>query len=257
MEAISLIIEKFSAEIIQVELGVLSLVSAVALYWFLIKRRERQTSDWVPAAIVKDYLDRMAEDERQTRYRLFGVYAPHAAPAATPTQIIQTMQAPVAGASMDAALLKEIEALRAQLMSADKRVAEFDKTVNGIKEEKNLLEQKIKDLEASKGGAAAVDPAQSKELEELKARLQEYEVIEDDLANLKKYQAENKDLKAKLAEMGGQAPAASAPVAAAPAPVAAVAPAPVAAAPAPAPEAASGAKKEAELLSEFEKMLAS
>jgi hypothetical protein len=73
-------------------------------------------------------------------------------------------------------------------------------------------------------------------------------VIEDDLASLKKYQAENKELKGRLAAMGGGAPA---PVAAAPAPIAA-APAPVAAAP-----AAAAPKKEAELLSEFEKMLAS
>jgi hypothetical protein len=253
LEAISLIIAKFSHEIIQVQLAVVSLFGSVALYWFLIKRRKRQTSDWVPAAIVKEYLDRIHEDERQTRYRLFGIQAP--ALGAQPLTTGQPMMQMSAGA-MDPNLLLQLEAMRAQLANADKRTAEFDKTINGIKEEKSLLEQKLKDLEgkpAANGGGP--DPAMLKELEDYKARLKEYEVIEDDLANLKKYQIENKELKDKLAGMGGAPVAAPGP---APAPVAAAAPAPVAAAAAPeATPAASGQKKEAELLSEFEKMLAS
>lgn len=240
-----MIITKFSHEIIQVELAVFSLFASLALYWLVIKRRKRETSEWVPAAIVKEYLDRMAEDERQTRYRLFGITHPHQAGA--PLQAA----APVAGVSMDPSLLREIESLRAQLAAAGSKTGDVDKTVNALKEEKKVLEQKLKDAEAAKGtGGGGVDPNMVKELEELRARLKEYEIIEDDLANLKKFQAENKDLKDKLAALQGGAPApvAAAPVAAAPAP-APVAEAPAAAAPAP--------KKESELLSEFEKMLAS
>ncbi len=164
---------------------------------------------------------------------------------------------------------------------------EFDKAMNVLRGEKTALEQKVKEASAAPAGGGVDN---SKELQELKAKLQEYEVIEDDLANLKKYQKENEQLRAQLDGKGGAAPApvaeaapaaVEAPVAAAtevntnvlqavtptvdvaePAPVA-PAPAPVAAAPAPAEAPASAAnpadakKKEEELLSEFEKMLAS
>ncbi|MFN8371146.1 MAG: hypothetical protein U0T83_11060, partial [Bacteriovoracaceae bacterium] len=136
-------------------------------------------------------------------------------------------------------------------------------------------------LEASlaKAGSAG-DPDAKKKFDEMKAdrdklkeKLQEYEVIEDDIANLKRLQKENEELKKAiegLSKGGAPAPAAAAAPTPAPAPKPApAAPAAAAAAP-PAPEPAAapakpvdplnvqleGSDKSAEdLLSEFEKML--
>ncbi|MBT3982974.1 MAG: hypothetical protein HOE90_16565 [Bacteriovoracaceae bacterium] len=124
--------------------------------------------------------------------------------------------------------------------------------------------------------------ATAKERDDLKERLQEYEIIEDDLANLKRLQQENEQLKKSLADGGGAPPPAAEP---APEPEpAAAAPAvepepepepeaPPAEAPpeletkaeaedAPAPEdvpdlSSDDSKSAEDLLNEFEKMLGS
>ena len=127
----------------------------------------------------------------------------------------------------DPALLQQMEALRVQLATSDKTIE-----------------------------------TKQKELDEIKVRLEEYEVIEDDLANLKKYQMENKKLREQVEGLDGTPEAG---VSAAAAPVA-EAPAAEAEAPAAKAEAGEGEAKEGEeekkdgeedLLSEFEKMLAS
>lgn len=323
LEAIALILTKFSDEVIAAQLALLCFVSCVALYWLVVRKKKKESAEWVPAALVRAYLDKVRTDEQEVRFKLFGeapmVSTGHA-PLATALSTVTTIT--------DPALLKEVDALRHQLASSDQRAMEFDRVMNALKAEKAALEEKLKAAAAGAPVAAgAPSPAALKELEDLKARLQEYEVIEDDLANLKKFQKENEQLRQKVEtyEKGGTTipAAASAPMAttvvsggdkpaaptmtlvsggnasvtpeattiaaapaptpepvAAPAPVAAAAPAApetntnvlqavapsadapaAAAAPAaPAAEAApekSAKQKEEELLSEFEKMLAS
>ncbi len=249
----------------------LSSIAALAIAWLLIRRRERRSNEWVPAALVKSYLDKVDHDEREIRYKLFGEQS-----TASPAMNTTVIQQVVGGDT--SAFTREIDALRMQLSAADLRAADLDKGINGLKTEKSGLEKKIAELEAARAsgasaapGAAAADPAASKELEDLKAKLAEYEVIEDDLANLKKFQSENKLLKEKIENLEkAMAGSMAAPKAAAPAPAAAPETV-VAVAPTPAPtlsvvppvEAAAPAadkspkQKEDELLSEFEKMLAS
>lgn len=327
MEAIALIMTKFSEELISAQLAVLFFVSSVAAYWLLIRKKKRESAEWVPAALVRAYLDRMQADERETRMKLFGEYTAAVSGAYAPLATALGSTTVHTNTVIDPNLVKELEALRAQLTLSDQRAMEFDRMMNAIRAEKTALEQKLRDAmsaaaAATPGSAPAGDnPAVVKELADLRARLQEYEVIEDDLANLKKFQKENEQLRQKVegyekggaastvisgsppasepkmvvsggAEKpaptmtlvsGGSAPVAEAtpapaPVAAAPAPApaseantnvlapldpmaeTAAAPAPAAAAPAPAAAAGpekSTQQKEEELLSEFEKMLAS
>lgn len=284
MEAIALFFSKFSEELIGAQIALLSLCLTLAFYWMLVRKKKRESAEWVPAAHVRAYLDRIRADERETRLRLFGEDS-GAVPGSAGTVNTITVT--------DPNMQREVDALRAQLASADQRAMEFDRMMNGLRAEKTALEQKLKDAQsqAAAGGAAgAPSPAMQKELEDLRAKLQEYEVIEDDLANLKKFQKENEQLKQRLEQLekgGGAAPqlsvvqggaaAAPEPAPAAPAPEpTAAAPAPAAepsapaaeantnvlqapsadAAPAAAPEK-SAKQKEEELLSEFEKMLAS
>lgn len=302
MEALLLLFAKFTNELLSVQIACISLCCAYFLYHWTVKRRERLQAEWVPAAVVKEHLDRIAHEERVMRQRLFGqeyTSTVSAAPGVT---------APAAGVNVDEALVKELAAVRAQLTAADQRASEYDKRIAALQTEKGELEKKA----ATGAPAAGADPQVQKQLEDLKAKLAEYEVIEDDLANLKKYQLENKTLQERLSqyEKGGSSGATAA---AQPTPVAAVAPAPapapepklaevvqmkpaaveqpapVATAPAPAPEAKvetpapvaaapadpaaapvagapaaapagpekSAKEKEQDLLSEFEKMLAS
>ncbi len=290
MDAIVYLVSKFSTELLAAQVALLSLFTCLSLYFWLARRRKSYMNDWVPAALVKSYIDKVDQDEREIRMRLFGVESPHAA-VPTHQQAAPVQQVIVQGGT-DPNLVRELEALRAQLGTADMRASEFDKMIQVLKAEKAALEQKLKEVPAAAPAAGGgVNPAEleaaKKQMEDMKAKLAEYEVIEDDLANLKKYQIENKALQEKLAafEKGGApataaAPAATpvaAPVVAAAAPTPAPTPAPVAAAPAVAevpkpadaaapaaaaagttPAAAGAAKgKEEDLLSEFEKMLAS
>lgn len=288
MDAIALFFSKFSEELVGAEIALICAVAAITVYWTLIRKKKRETAEWVPAALVRAYLDKARSDEAELRYRLFGEAPP----------VTGSVTTVVAG--NDPALGRELEALRAQLSLADQRALDFDRMLNGLRAEKTALEQKLAAAPAA-GGAAAPNPAVVKELEDLKAKLQEYEVIEDDLANLKKFQKENEVLRTKVEQYekgGATTVAAAAPVAPvevtisggapqqpelkvvpaepapAPAPVVAAAPAPAAepvkaaetntnvlapvtpTAEAPAAEK-SPKEKEAELLSEFEKMLAS
>jgi hypothetical protein len=301
MEAIALIFSKFSDELISAQIALLSLSLSLGVYWMLIRKKKRESSEWVPAALVRAYLDRMQADERETRLRLFGEGA---TPAPVSTASFAATGTTVVTAN-DPALLKELEALRAQLSMADQRAMEFDRNLNGLRAEKSALEQKLRDALAAASAApgapaAGPNPAQQKEIDDLKAKLDEYQLLEDEIAELKKYRNENEQLRQKVSQLekGGAAatvvsgaPAAAEPTTtipnatmkietpmtvvsgsapAAAAPNAAAAPAaPAAAAPAgaeantnvlaPAPDASdkSPKQKEAELLSEFEKMLAS
>jgi TolA-binding protein len=92
---------------------------------------------------------------------------------------------------------------------------------------KAQLEEANAALEAAKaagdsGGGDSELQAQvdqvTRERDELKERLMEYEIIEEDLANLKKFQQENEQLKKTIAELKGGAPAEDAPADEAPAP---------------------------------------
>lgn len=298
MEAIALVFSKFSEELLAAQLAVLCLTASLASYWLLIRKKKKESAEWVPAALVRAYLDRVRNEERDIRLQLFGEDSRLAAGPAAGATVTQILTSP------DPALLGEVAALRAQVTASDARALEFDRLMNGLRSEKAALEQKLSSMPAG-GGGGGDSGALRKEIDELKARLQEYEVIEDDLANLKKFQKENEVLRQKLEGLeknppaltvvsGGEAPA--------PVPVAtfsggeqvapsmtlvnggAEAPAPVAAAPAPAAESPAAAasevntnvlesiqpafdapapvektakQKEEELLSEFEKMLAS
>ena len=215
MEAIAYLLSKFSTEIIALQVAMVSFFVSIGTYWLIVRKKRQQSAEWVPAALVKAYLDRVDAEERDIRYKLFGEVGkasvqPSASGAVGSPGTAPVQQIIVQGA--DPAVMKELEALRGQLSVADQRALEFDKLINSLKAEKMGLEQKLKDAQnstsTSAGAAVPGDVAKvQKELEEFKAKLAEYEVIEDDLANLKKYQQENKTLKDRIEslEKGGGA----------------------------------------------------
>ena len=130
-----------------------------------------------------------------------------------------------------------------------------------LKQEVQSLQVKLQEAQAAGSGNEEL----VSELETLRERLKEYEIIEEDLANLKRLQQENDQLKAEIAALkkGGAAPAPAAPAPAAPAPTPEPQKAATPAAPPKSVEAKEGPevkveneqKSAEELLQEFEKML--
>ncbi len=190
METIILVITEFTEELLWAEISLLGFFLAIYLLC-LLKRTDGEPSRWIPDQIVRNYLDSVRNGERAMRQELF----------------FEDMKKNPGDDSTVDSLQGEVGALRAQLATADSRLEEKETMITDLKENKDSdasegeLHQKIKDLEV---------------------RLQEYSVIENELAELKKYQSENKELKEKLGKG----------------------------------KVDTGAKKE-DLVSEFEKMLAS
>lgn len=221
---------KFTPEALLFEaLFIFTLCGGYAVFWILRKRRLGVIEHAVPAGVVKTYLNELIYDAEQMRAQLFGLLrsagvqvpaeAGHAMPSAA------GLAAAVAGAN-DPALLAKMAALEAKM-------AEQAKAMQALLAEKDKIEKELAALRAGKGAGAPVAGG-NKELEDkiklLEAKLAEYSIIEDDLANLKKLQQENAQLRTAMGSGGAAAVAAAAP-----------APAPAAAAPAPTPEPAPAA----------------
>ena len=254
MEAILLLVTEFTEELLWAEIAALCIFASIYVYRYVIKRENNINPEYVPAAVVKDYLNQMRDTEASVRFQLFG----------------EASGAPVvAAASGDSAALQaELTALRTQLSTADQRIQEKENIIEELKKgnpgggdpeemakakaqwdkEKTELANKVSELEEklkSAMSAGGGDDAMKKELDDMRARLDEYEIIEDDLANLKKYQLENKELREQLEKLGGEVPSGSSAPAEAPA-AAVEAPAEEAAAEAPAAEAAPAEEAAAE-----------
>jgi len=97
--------------------------------------------------------------------------------------------------------------------------------VQSLKKELAAREEEMKALKASGGGGKVTEEAQklTTRLKELETKLAEYEILEDDIADLSLYKEENVRLRSELDKIKGGG-AASAPAPAAPEPTAAPAP---------------------------------
>lgn len=313
------------------QLAFLGFTCVILLFlWYYNRKKYQELAHQIPAGVVKNYLDSIIQNSTALKSSLFrgGGLDVDNVPSVMPvsqlqgggdnSEIINQKNAEIA--ALQAQLAEkggQVSELEARLKETEEKLAnagsaaapstgdgdaELKKRIAELEEQ---LKAKDAELEAAKSAAPAPAAgggdeelqkqldAVTKERDELKERLQEYEIIEDDLANLKKLQQENAELKKALEGGGGAAPAAApepaaeaapepaaaepeapaapepvaeaAPEPAAPEPVAEAAPEPAAEEPAAAapeeggdnPEiGGDGEGKSAEdLLSEFEKML--
>ncbi|MBF0365946.1 MAG: hypothetical protein HQK50_10270 [Oligoflexia bacterium] len=291
LETIKLVFTKFNEETLIVSSTSLFLVFSILIfYWVYNRRKFHQLTHQIPASVVKSYLDTIIQNSTSLKSQLFRGGGLDLGPGISSVVPVSTLSG--SGISNEVMIQKnaEISALQMQLQERqniirdlEKKVSDiqssgggnsvdvepFQKKISELETEIDRLEKELADAhsKASEGSGGGVDQAVvdqvNKEKEELKARLQEYEIIEDDLANLKRLQIENDELKKEISALkgGGAAVAATAVAAAAvvsePEAVAApAAPEPVAADTAGAPPQVAGEEKSAEdLLSEFEKML--
>lgn len=247
---------KFTQEALLFEaLFIAFLCASYAAFWVLRKRKYGVLGPDTPAYAVKSYLNQLIGDAEVMRVQLFGLLAGTGIdPAAMAALRASSGAGAVTGAStgatatapsgplptISAAALAADPELATKLQAFESKMAEQAKAIETITVEKVRTESELIQLKANKGAgdpaAPAADPKLAEKIKALEAKLAEYSVIEDDLANLKRLQQENTQLKAQLS---GQPAGAAAPVAAAPAvaepiapsqPTAAVSEAPLAAA---------------------------
>lgn len=299
-ETLRLILTKFTDETITI-FSVLLLITmaGIVAYWFYNRKKFHQLSHEIPASVVKNYLDSIIQNSTSLKSSLFrggGLDIGNGIPSVVPVGDLPSSTNIGIGSGSEEVNQKnaEIASLTLKLNDRVKQIADLEKKVQELSSGKggaevDMLKKDIASLQAelsqakaASGGDANLQRELSSvtnERNDLRERLKEYEIIEEDLANLKRLQQENDQLKAELAALRkgapAPAPAAKAPVTPPPAPpveeeeidleaemakaIAESKPAPKAAAVVEIPDevpAVEGEQKSAEeLLSEFEKML--
>ena len=246
-ETIRLILTKFTDETITIfSLLLLVTMVGIIIYWFYNRKKFHQLSHEIPASVVKNYLDSIIQNSNSLKSSLFrggGLDIGNGIPSVVQVGDLPSSMNIGVGAGSEEVSQKnaEIAALHQKLSDRQRQIQDLEKTIQdlsagkGLGAESEILkkdlaqsQQRARDLESQLAEAmtrAGGDPNIQKELasvtserNEIRERLKEYAIIEEDLANLKRLQQENDQLKAELAALkkGGApapAPAVAAPVA--------------------------------------------
>jgi len=270
---------KFTSEALLFEiLIILFLICSYTAFWVLKKRRYGSIDTAIPSGPIKSYLNELIMNAEQLRLQLFGLLASN---DPSTNQLYRLVGLNSLGTGADQAKISDLEL----------KLAEQAKSLQALGSEKANLEKELAQAQSalnaanasgqagsSSGDSATITKLQQK-VTELEEKLAEYNVIEDDLANLKRLQQENILLKNTLTAKGiplptpgstapmpsmasitpspAQTPAPAEAAAASPAAEASAAPASGGTAPnePPAPDKKEDENTEADLVAEFEKML--
>ena len=242
-ETIRLILTKFTDETITIfSLLLLVTMVGIIIYWFYNRKKFHQLSHEIPASIVKNYLDSIIENSNSLKSSLFrggGLDMGNGIPSVVQIGDLPSSKSIGVGVGSEEVSQKnaEIAALHQKLSDRQRQIQDLEKTIQdlsagkGLGAESEILrkdlvqsQQKSKDLESQLAEAMARSGGDSeiqKELEfvtsernEIRERLKEYAIIEEDLANLKRLQQENDQLKAELSNLrkGGAVSPPAAPV---------------------------------------------
>lgn len=225
----------YTDETIGIFIAVLAMFFVILVgYWFYNRRKFHQLSHQIPASVVKNYLDSIIANSTALKSSLFrggGLELGEGVPSILPTSELPSGGVSLSSNSEEVAQKNaEIDNLRSLLAQKDGTIAELERMLEGSRsgdstQEVGILKGEISSLKAqleeannalANAPTNAAAPADNKvllgqldevtkERDELRERLMEYEVIEGDLADLKKYQQENEELKKTIAELQGGA----------------------------------------------------
>lgn len=216
--------------VILVSFSILSL-STFTFLWFYNRKKFQTLEHELPAEVVKSYIDSIIHNSNVLKSSLFRGEV-------SPTDFQSTMNSVNVQTKVveDTKSLEEIERLKellnsneASLNDTENRLSSSENALSESSDKIKALEAKIEELLNAPAEVASTDNSEvdsiqakldetEKEKELLRERLQEYEIIEDDLANLKRLQQENALLKESLAKSSVSMPevASAAPVEAEP-----------------------------------------
>lgn len=217
-------LDKFGPELLVIQFGFLVILSTLFLWlWFSNRRKYHNLKHAIPATIVKSYLDSIIQNSTALKSQLFrgGGLEINGVPSVMPLSNLMGGESMGVSGAPSTALLEElnqkkalIAALEVQLSTANNSQRELETKLNNSLANLSTAEKRIKELEAllaHSNGDAGGDAAFKNELmmvikerDELRERLKEFEIISDDLANLKRLQQENEQLKRSLTGQGSK-----------------------------------------------------
>jgi hypothetical protein len=185
---------QFTSEALLFEsLFILALISAYAAFWVVKRRRYGTAGPTLPSAPIKTYLNELIAHAEHLRLQLFGLLSASGPPLPMPpTQTKAAEPNPLLEARL-ADLTRALEVSTAERARLEKQVAEIKAAASAADGQAKITQND----EAIK---------MEQKIQALEDKLAEYSIIEDDLANLKRFQQENTKLKAFLTEKGIEAP---------------------------------------------------
>lgn len=215
------IFSKFTQEALLFETFVIfTLGVAYTAFWIIKKRRFGVSPNVIPSGMVKHYLGELIHDAQSLRTQLFGLLGQTgvggseklsvtlAAGSASLTDLGPSV---ASGVSAAAERIASDPELSQKMQELEKKLQDQTGAMQALETEKTKLEQELANAKSGSstpdgGGAPSGDLKKLQDkIKELEEKLMEYSVIEDDLANLKRLQQENAQLKAALEGKGGNA----------------------------------------------------
>jgi hypothetical protein len=201
---------KFTPESLLFEaLAIFLLICTYTAFWILRKYKYGSLAEAIPASVVKDGLNQLIGDAEALRAQLFGILAnaggtdgAHPASLAGVKNLDPALLATLTAQRSAASPAAADPELQSKLVAFEAKMAEQTRLLETIQSEKTRLELDLLQAKAASPAAGGVFPDADKlkdKVAALEARLAEYSVIEDDLANLKRLQQENAQLKSALA----------------------------------------------------------
>lgn len=214
-------LDKFGPELLVIQFGFLIILSTLFLWlWFANRRKYHNLKHAIPANVVKNYLDSIIQNSTALKSSLTrgGAQEVNGVPSVMPLTSLTGGESVGVDGSKLTALQEEINqkkaqiaSLESQLRTAQNAVGEFEAKLRFSEGQLSGAQARIKELEeilakVEQGGQDEVLKAEldgvTKERDEAIDRLREFEIIADDLANLKRLQQENEQLKRSLKAQG-------------------------------------------------------
>lgn len=239
-ETLKLIVTKFTDEAITITSLVLLFVLVVlVIYWLYNRRKFRKLTHQIPASVVKNYLDSIIQNSSSLKSSLFrggGLEMGEGIPSVMPLKDLPASGVSVGNGDSESLNQKvaEVNSLKTKLSDKDRVISELEKRLeagtsdidgdaaeqieiykkelSGLQEKLKLKDDEIKSARAAVGdGTGGGDnsdleaklAALAKERDEMGERLAEFEIISEDLADMKRIKQENDQLKKELEALGG------------------------------------------------------
>ncbi len=224
LDPVSNYVANFSDPILTITSGLLVIITTLILWlWFSNRKKYHNLKHAIPAHVVKNYLDSIIQNSTALKSSLFrgGGLDISGIPSVLPLQGLGGGDGIALTGAPSTALMEElnqkralIAQLEAQLGALQNANRDLESKYTATQNHLSAAEAKIKELEAllaqfkqgNSGGDEALKAELkmvTKERDELRDKLKEFEIISDDLANLKRLQQENEQLKRSLSAQGG------------------------------------------------------
>tara|TARA_Y100000780_G_scaffold226709_1_gene241221 strand:+ start:47010 stop:47966 length:957 start_codon:yes stop_codon:yes gene_type:complete len=217
-------LDKYHAQLTVLLLGLSLIIFAVFVWvWFYNRKKYHHLKHQIPASVVKNYLDSIIQNSTALKSSLFrggGLEVDaQGVPSVMPlSDLPSSTEINVGSGSDDSALRAEVSKLQAQLAEKDNVIKDLENKNTELGGEVKAKQERIEELEAllakaeSEAGSSDGDPeaaqkmeALQKERDQLEEELKQFEIISDDLADLKRLKQENAQLKKSLGEGDGAA----------------------------------------------------